>query len=85
MNNFGRCPLGDATYPNMQALCLVVSDKIFPCFPYISLCKTCDPCGGAILPKEHNLNKLGRGLIDDASYLVVSDNIFFMFSLYKPM
>ena len=29
--------------PNIKALCLVVSDKkIFSCFPYISLCKSCD-------------------------------------------
>ena len=31
-------------------------------FPYISLCKTCDPRDGAIFgPQGHNLNKLGRG------------------------
>ena len=31
-----------------KALGLVVSDKIFSCFPYISLSKTFDPKGGAI-------------------------------------
>ena len=72
MNNFGRGPLGDAIYPNIKAQCLVVSDKIFPCFVnHVTL------GAGQFLPKEHNLNKLGRGPIDDASYLVVSDNIFF--------
>ena len=41
--------------PNIKALVLVVSDeKIFSCFLYISLSKTCDLPG-------HNLNKLGRG------------------------
>ena len=40
----GRGPLGDTKY-----LGFVVSDKkIFSHFAYISLCKTCDPLGGAI-------------------------------------
>ena len=46
------------------------------------------PGGGGVIfwPQEHNLNKLGRGPLDDASHLVVSDNkIFFMFSQNKPM
>ena len=35
--------------PNIKALAFVVSDKkIFSCFPYISLYKTCDPGGGPI-------------------------------------
>ena len=34
--------------PNIKALDLVVSDKIFSGFPFICLCKTCDPQGGAI-------------------------------------
>ena len=34
--------------PNMKALGLAVSDKkIFKGFPYITLCKTGDPWGGA--------------------------------------
>ena len=33
----------------------------------ISLSETCDPSGRAILdPQGHNLNKLGRGSLDDA-------------------
>ena len=32
--------------PNIKALCLIVSDKkIVSCFPYLILCKTCDPKG----------------------------------------
>ena len=34
--------------PNIKTLDLVVSDKMFSCFSYISLCKTCDPRGGPI-------------------------------------
>ena len=44
LNKLGIGPLGYATY---QILCLylhlMVSYKIFIRFPYISLCKTCDP------------------------------------------
>ena len=46
LNKLGRGPL-DNYIPNIKALELVVSDKkIFSCFPYISLCKTYDPCVG---------------------------------------
>ena len=38
LNKLGRGPLDDAIQ-NIKALNLVVSDKIFSCFPYISLCK----------------------------------------------
>ena len=37
-------------------------EDCFACFPYISLCKTCDPQGGAISAPANSLNKLGRGL-----------------------
>ena len=66
---------------------LVVSEKkIFSCFPCISQCKTCDTQGGPIFGNGHNLNKLGRGPQDDATYhisrlyLVVSDKILSCFS-----
>ena len=37
-------------------------------FLYISLGKTCEIQGGPILgPQGHNLNKLGRGFLDDAT------------------
>ena len=46
----GRGLLVDATYQISKHLGLVVSDKnIFSCFPYISICITCDPGGGPIL------------------------------------
>ena len=46
----------------------MVSDKkIFPGFPYFSLCKTCDTKVGPFWPKGHNLNKLGRGPLGDAT------------------
>ena len=50
----------------------MVSDKnIFFYFsPYMSLCKACDPWGVAILAQGSSLNKLGRGLPDDASYQI---------------
>ena len=54
-----------------QGSCLgpVVSDKIFSCFPYIiSLYKTCDQGVGPILASGHNLNKLGKDSLDDATY-----------------
>ena len=35
--------------------------------------------------QEHNLNKLGRGLLDDAKYQGLQTRIFFMFSLNKHM
>ena len=31
----------------------------FSCFPFFSLCKTCDPCH--FWPQGHNLNKHGKG------------------------
>ena len=41
----------------------------FSCFLYVSLCKTFDPQGGAIFgPMEIYLNRLGRGLLGDATY-----------------
>ena len=40
--------------------------KIFSCFPYISLCKTCDP----LVRHAYNLNKLGRGPLGDATYQI---------------
>ena len=39
--------------------------KILLCFPSISLCKIFDP---QFWPQGHNLIKLGRGLLDDATY-----------------
>ena len=42
--------------------------EIFSCFPYISLCKTCDSRGGLFLTQGHYLNKLGRGPLGDATY-----------------
>ena len=57
--------------PYIKALGLVVSDKkIFSCFPYISLCKTYDPRGMPFLPHRHNLNKLARCPLSDATYQI---------------
>ena len=36
--------------------------------PYISLCKTCDLRQGHFWPPGHNLNKLGRSPLGDATY-----------------
>ena len=56
----------------IKALGPVVSDKkIFSHFTYISLCKTCDPLGGAISgPRSLILNKFGRGSHGDAKYQI---------------
>ena len=35
--------------------------------PYINLCKTCDPWGGAIFSHR---GKLGRGQLGDATYKI---------------
>ena len=37
-------------------------------FPYISLCKTCDPRERAICGPGEYLNKLGRGILGNATY-----------------
>ena len=42
----------------------------FSSFPYISLCKICDPRAGHFGPQGHNLNILGRGLLDDSTYQI---------------
>ena len=64
---FGRNLFGDAIYQISR-----LKDKWFHtrrvlCFPYISLCKSCDPLGKAILPQRHTLNILGRVLVDDVT------------------
>ena len=72
----------------------MVSDKkIFSCFPYISLCKICDPGWAHFWPQGHNLNKLGRGPNNIPNNktlgLVVSDKkifkVFISKIYFKPM
>ena len=66
----------------------------FSCFPYISLCKTCDPWLEHIFDLRHNLNKLSGVLLGDATYQISElcsgpcgfrQEDFSMISLYKPM
>ena len=46
-------------------------EDFFHVAPYISLCKTCDPPGpGHFWPLGYNLNKLGRGPLDDTTYQI---------------
>ena len=45
-------------------------DFVLRFFSYISLCKTCDLRVEPFLPHGHNLNKLGRGPLDDATYQI---------------
>ena len=54
----------------IKTLGLIVSDKkIFSHFPYISVCKTCDPpVWGHFWPQRYNLIKLGRGPLSEAKY-----------------
>ena len=65
--------------PNIKALGLVVSDKIFSCSTYISLGRA------HFWPQGHNLNNFGRGPLGDATYqisrlgFVVSDKSFKVF------
>ena len=56
--------------PNTKALCLVVSDKIFSMFYLYKSIQTCDPGAGPFWPQGHNLNKLDRGPLGDASYQI---------------
>ena len=44
----------------------------FSCFPYITLCKICDPRGGVIFGHRegHHLNKLSKGPLGDATYQI---------------
>ena len=60
-------------------------EDFFHVFPIQAYVKHMTHGAGQFWPQEHNFNKLGRGPLDDALYLVVSDKILFMFSLYKPM
>ena len=54
-----------------KALSLMVSDKnFFHDFPYIGLCKTCDPGAGPSLAPGYNLNKIGRGPLNDATHQI---------------
>ena len=67
--------------------------EYFSCFSYINLCKTCDTQGGTIFgPKGHNLNKLDRDLLGDATYQIsrlfglwFQAGRFLIFFLYQPM
>ena len=43
---------------------------MFFVFPYIRIFKTCDPREGPFSALEHNLNKLGRGALGDATYQI---------------
>ena len=53
---------------NIKTFGLVVSDKkIYSCFPYISLCKTCDPEFIHIWPQGINYKTIGNGPLGDAT------------------
>ena len=45
-------------------------EDFFSCFPYISLCKICDHQARPNLAPGHNLNRLSRGPLDDATYQI---------------
>ena len=71
MNKLGRGLLGDASYQTSMLWALWFQTRIFfHGSPYISLCKTNDPKAGHFLPPAHNMNKLGRGLLGDATYQI---------------
>ena len=55
----------------IKALGLVVSDKkIFSHFRIKAYVKHVTPWGGHFWPQGYNLNKLGRGLLGDATYQI---------------
>ena len=59
-------------------------------FLYMSLSKTCDLQGRAIFgPQGHNLNKLEKGSLDDATYIHVILRLYALWfqtrTLYKPL
>ena len=43
-------------------------DFFFNVFPYVSLCKQCDPGLGHFWPQGHTLNNLCRDPLGDATY-----------------
>ena len=57
------------------------------CVPYINLWKTCESGAGHNWPLDHNFNKISRGLLDDATYLISRlkwlQTIFFHVSHFK--
>ena len=57
-------------FANFVNIPLDCNNSIFT-FPYISLCKTCDPGQGHFWPQGQGLNKLSRGPLDNASYLIL--------------
>ena len=72
LNNLGSGPLDEATYQISKDLGILVTvKKIFKGFPYVSLCKTLWPLGwGQFWPQGYNLNNLGRGTLDEATYQI---------------
>ena len=71
LNKLGRGSLGDASYQISRLYALwFQTRRFFYGFPYISLCKQCDPVAGNFQPQGHNLNKLGRGPLGDATYKI---------------
>ena len=55
-----------STY-QIKALALVVSDKVFSCFPKMGLSKTCDPGWANFVPQGQNFNILGIGQLGDVT------------------
>ena len=90
-NKLGRDKLDDATYQISRLKALwFQTRRFFHVFTILSLCKICDPWGGANFNQGNYLNKLGRGPLGDATYpgsrpCGFRQEDFFTFSLYKPM
>ena len=69
---FGRGPLGDATYQIFWLESLwFPTGRFFLMFSYIGVCKTWDPWTDLCLAQGHNLNKLGKGSLGDATYQIL--------------
>ena len=70
LHNLGRGPLGDATYQISRLYVIWFQTRFFHVFPYIGYVKHATPGAGHFWPQGYNLNKLGRGPLDDASHQI---------------
>ena len=69
MNKLGRGALGDSTYQISRPYGFKQED-FSPYFPIKANVKHLTPGAGQFWPKGHNLNKLGRGPLGDATYQI---------------
>ena len=72
LNKLGSGPLGDATYQLLRLKSLwFQTRRFYHVFPIKAYVKHVTPGQAHFWPKRHNLNKLGRGLLGDATYQIL--------------